>query len=169
MRLSRGVGQACRPLHGVIVGGPPVVPAVELDFNDGRAAVLDQMGVFEPGRHTRRPVADQHVGFPNEVEHESSARLLAKVDGNRLHATMQHLPGDTDTGPIQGATLPVGQTAAMVRPQNGLDQDDAHAESHQFEQHLVRGDKQTNGNNGNLFAVLCCSVIGRTRSTSSRY
>ena len=44
------------------------MPAVELDFNDGRAAVLDQMGVVEPGCHTRGPVADQHMGFPNEVD-----------------------------------------------------------------------------------------------------
>ena len=115
--------------------------------------MLDQMGVVEPRRHARGPVADQHMGFSNEVEDEPFALLLAKVDGHRLHAAVQHLPRDADPRPIQGATVPVGQAAAVVRPHNGLDQNDAHPEAHQFEQHLVRGDKQPNGHNGNLFAV----------------
>ena len=153
VRLARGVGQAGRPLHGIIIGRPPVVPAVELNFNHGWAAVLDQMSVVEPRGHAWRPIADEHMSFSNEVKYETPAGLLAKVDGNRLHPAMQHLPGDADPGPIQRAALPVGQAAAVVRAHNGLDQNDPHPEAHQFEQHLVRGNKQPDGHNRNLFAI----------------
>ena len=92
-----------------------------------------QVLVLQPGRHARRPVADQDVGGFNQIEDQPLARLLAQIDRQGVHAAVKHMPRNTEAVTAERAAVTVGQAAVLVGADDRFDQDHPHSQAHQFQ------------------------------------